>query len=221
MCNLYHHSIDNQAIFKSLTAAFFDLDAESRSRNYPPDYCGADQDGPVIVKSGETHTIRTMRWGFPGIPRNDGKRESPITNIRNLDSSWWKGLNGDYLTSADYRCLVPFDRFAEWDKASRRNAWFEITSEDPSFFAGIWRPWTGERLKSVEGKSRRQRLEDDWSLFAFLTTEPNNIVKPIHPKAMPVILTDPHEIAEWMAGGKKSLSLQRPLQNEQMKLIAS
>lgn len=31
-------------------------------------------------------------------------------------------------------------------------------------------------------------------LFAFLTTEPNVVVGPVHPKAMPVILTTPEEI---------------------------
>ena len=78
-------------------------------------------------------------------------------------------------------------------------------------FAGIWRPWTGERLKEQPGKSRRKRERDDWNLYAFLTTEPNGVVAPIHPKAMPVILTTPDECARWMSGGEDTLDLQRPL----------
>ncbi|MNS80713.1 hypothetical protein D3C72_1144060 [compost metagenome] len=35
-------------------------------------------------------------------------------------------------------------------------------------------------------------------LFAFLTTEPSEPVKSVHPKAMPVILTEPDEIEAWM-----------------------
>jgi putative SOS response-associated peptidase YedK len=35
-------------------------------------------------------------------------------------------------------------------------------------------------------------------LYAFLTTEPNAEVGAIHPKAMPVILTTPDEVATWM-----------------------
>jgi putative SOS response-associated peptidase YedK len=31
-------------------------------------------------------------------------------------------------------------------------------------------------------------------LFGFLTTEANSIVAPIHPKAMPVILTEPRSL---------------------------
>lgn len=214
MCNLYHHSLDNRAIFDTLSQASLKLDESSRARNYAPDYTGADQDGPVIVSDGEIAKIETMRWGLPAI--GEGKR--PITNIRNLDSRWWQNVNGAYLKEPEYRCLVPFDRFAEWDKASKGNAWFETTGDGPSFFAGIWRPWKGERLKAVEGKKRRQREPDDWRLFAFLTTEPNSVVAPIHPKAMPVILTDPDECGEWLAGGADSLRLQKPYDASDMEL---
>ena len=34
----------------------------------------------------------------------------------------------------------------------------------------------------------------------FLTTEPDAIVEPIHPKAMPVILTTSEEYDAWMSG---------------------
>ena len=56
-------------------------------------------------------------------------------------------------------------------------------------------------------------------LYAFLTTEPNAVVKPIHPKAMPVILTQPEECREWMEGGTESLRLQRPLGDEGLRLV--
>jgi putative SOS response-associated peptidase YedK len=49
-------------------------------------------------------------------------------------------------------------------------------------------------------------------LFAFLTTEANAVVAPIHPKAMPVILTKLEEIDLWLAADAvKALELQRPL----------
>ena len=37
-----------------------------------------------------------------------------------------------------------------------------------------------------------RRVAPDWQgkAFAFLTCEPNEIVKPVHPKAMPVVLHD-------------------------------
>jgi len=51
------------------------------------------------------------------------------------------------------------------------------------FFAGIWREWPGDRgprAKPVAGPHR---------IVAFLTCEPNAVVAPIHPKAMPVALS--------------------------------
>ena len=35
-------------------------------------------------------------------------------------------------------------------------------------------------------------------VYGFLTTEPNSVVAPIHPKARPVILTTDEERDEWM-----------------------
>jgi putative SOS response-associated peptidase YedK len=47
-------------------------------------------------------------------------------------------------------------------------------------------------------------------IFAFLTTEPNNEIGAIHPKAMPVVLTAREEIDVWMnAPSEEALKLQR------------
>jgi putative SOS response-associated peptidase YedK len=35
-------------------------------------------------------------------------------------------------------------------------------------------------------------------LYGFLTTEANGVVGPIHPKAMPVLLTTAEEMGNWM-----------------------
>lgn len=49
-------------------------------------------------------------------------------------------------------------------------------------------------------------------LAAFLTTEPSEPVKSVHPKAMPVILTEPDEIEVWMnAPWETARELQRAL----------
>ena len=55
-----------------------------------------------------------------------------------------------------------------------------------AFFAGIWIRWTLTR-KVSEG-------EITCDLFAFLTTEPNVEVGAVHPKAMPTILTEAHDL---------------------------
>ena len=59
-------------------------------------------------------------------------------------------------------------------------------------------------------------------LFGFLTTEANAIVAPIHPKAMPVILTDPSEIDLWLSAEvtADALRLQRPLPDAALRIVA-
>lgn len=86
------------------------------------------------------------------------------------------------LVKPDQRCLVPFTAFAEpKPNAGREEVWFAVPSAPSAAFAGVWRP-------SPVG-----------NVFAFLTCEPNALVAPIHPKAMPVIL-HPEDYDRWLAG---------------------
>ena len=151
------------------------------------------------------------RWGFPPIP----SEKAPITNIRNLQSNWWKNVNGEFLTEKKYRCLVPFTAFAE---PVRDSTWFVTPETEVPCFAGIWRPWEGEGLAEQPSQKRRAREKRTWTLFSFLTTDANAIVKPIREKAMPVILTLPDEQTMWLNGDSSSLALQRPLANEQLQI---
>lgn len=55
-----------------------------------------------------------------------------------------------------------------------------------------------------------------------MTTEPNAVVAPIHPKAMPVILTTAAEVDLWLAAdAPKALELQRPLPDDALRIVAS
>jgi len=215
MCNLY-----SKLITPSTLRTFFEdmglvLTEDSLTKNYQPGYVGADQDGPIIRWEENDYNLEIddLRWGFPKV---SDKHKSYITNIRNLDSRWWKDVNREYVTNSIHRCLVPFDRFSEWDAKERKNAWFKVKSE-VSFFAGIWRPWTGERLKDV-GEKRRKRVEERWELYSFLTTEANDVVKPVHPKAMPVILTNPNECRVWLKGAEAK-ELQKSLPDEMLERV--
>ena len=57
---------------------------------------------------------------------------------------------------------------------------------------------------------------------AFSTTESNQVVRPIHGKAMPVLLTHPDEWDMWLEGSiDEAVALQRPLPNEKLQIVAT
>jgi putative SOS response-associated peptidase YedK len=112
---------------------------------------------------------------------------------------------------------VPLTAFSEPDRIEGKHvpAWFALGQDEErplAFFAGVWVPrWTSVR-KLKEG-------EVTTDLYAFLTTEPNAVVAPIHPKAMPVILTEPEEFETWMtAPWGVAKQLQRPLPDGMLRL---
>jgi putative SOS response-associated peptidase YedK len=211
MCNLYTQTTSREAarrLFK--VRPEFDhlgnFQIEHEGRIYPDKYA------PIVRtrKDGDRELV-IARWGFPS-PQLKGK---PVTNARNLALPYWRG----WLGKPEFRGLVPAEKFAEPHPTRKDargwtdNEWFEMKDGEPFAFAGVWRPWTGER--SIGNRKNETR---EWHLFAFLTCEPNELVAPIHSKAMPVIL-DPGDYDTWLtASWDEAKSLARPIPADEMRI---
>lgn len=133
--------------------------------------------GKVIVQDGEERKLERMEWGVPtqepSACDHSVELTKYVTHVRNLNSSFWRSM----WTTPARRCLVPVTAFSEYGLAPGEDGkkplqWFDLPSRPVFAFAGIWRP------------------TKCGNAYGFLTTEPNAIVAPIYPKAMPVILHD-------------------------------
>jgi putative SOS response-associated peptidase YedK len=208
MCNLYSMTKNQDAI-----RILFKVSRDTTSNMPPLPGVFPDMLAPVVrtARDGE-RVFEMFRWGFPPPPPPSAGPQ-PVTNVRNTASGYWRGW-----LEPRFRCLVPATSFCEWtDTRPKVTHWFALNEARPLFaFAGIWRPWTGVR------GPKSAPIEGEHLVFLFLTCASNDLVRPIHAKAMPVILTTHEECDRWLtAPTPDAIELQRPLPTEALRIVAS
>jgi putative SOS response-associated peptidase YedK len=199
MCNLYSQSRSRDEIRR-----LFRVERDFVDNLAPQPSIFPDQMAPVVrLDDDGTRVLQQMRWGFPPPPM--GNR--PVTNVRNSSSTFWRS----WLKPA-HRCLVSATSFCEYSQDQPKVPhWFALNPDRPLFaFAGISRSWTGLR-----GKEEGEHL-----LFSFLTTDANALMQPIHPTAMPVILTG-DDMETWLNAPREiALQLQHPAPDGLLSIVA-
>jgi putative SOS response-associated peptidase YedK len=140
-----------------------------------------------------------MTWDVLG-----GKAPWPMTNVRKLGLPQWRRL----AENPSNRCIVPLTEFCEFtpDKYDLKDGkpllkgemWFSVADQPVFAVAGFW------------------QANEEGSGFAMVTCDANELVEPIHPKAMVMIL-DPDDVDIWLRGSFDEIRLlQRPFEAEKM-----
>ncbi len=156
----------------------------------------------------ERHNLRPTEPAWIVARRDDGV-------IKTLQARWWAQWEGSHsfetkfpmfnarvdtmherkswsdLLRRGQRCIFPVDSFYEWPVKGQPPAEIFVEGREPFGIAGLWSRW-------FEGNTTRYS-------FTSFTCAPNDFMLPIHPKAMPVILTSLDEQRAWLENGDESV----------------
>ena len=155
--------------------------------NFPPRYNVAPTDNvPAVFHSHPMNRqLCNMRWGLDSKSLNKSLKQKPLINIRAEGIGRFSQFKNPYQGG---RCLIPANGYYEWKKVSNGRQPYLFLPKDRSLFAfaGIW-----QELGDNNNPSASNALS-----FAILTTNPSNIVAPLHNR-MPVIL-HPDDWSSWL-----------------------
>ncbi len=190
------------------------------------DRLGNAQPLPAIWPKHEAPVARTaddgsrelvnMRWGF--LTRKVSKRTG-----KPLAHAAWNNARGDKVATNGMwrdaflhrRCLIPATSFREGKgRNPATDYWFAIKGDEPRplfAFAGLWR---GRQFGLPDN-------EVEQLTHTMVTTDANDVVRPVHPTRMPVIL-HPADYEAWLSGSpEQALALVRPFPAARMEVVLS
>jgi len=190
MCNRARYSGEPETLFGSAAELF---DERPRDNRFNPVELRPKSRNYVIREHAGKRAWDVMTWDVLG-----GQAAYPMTNVRNLKLPQWRRL----AEKPENRCIIPLTEFAEFTPEKhdlgdgkpplKGEMWFSVVDQPTFAVAGFWQ-------RTVIGPS-----------FTMVTCDANELVEPIHPKAMITIL-QPNEVDLWMGGAYESITaLQRP-----------
>ena len=176
MCGRFSLTTDPEIL-----AEHFDL---AEVPDLEPRYNIAPTQDVAVVREpapGAGWRLDLVRWGLLpghglGLPKGAGAGAGAGAPLINARSETVMEKPSFREAFRDRRCLVLADGFFEWQRVGGRKQpiYFRLRDHTPFAFAGIWERWTASDGHPVDS-------------CAILTTEPNDLVRPVHDR-MPVIL---------------------------------
>jgi putative SOS response-associated peptidase YedK len=167
MCNLYSITTNQAAII-----ALFRVINRYVGNLPPMPGVFPDYPAPLVRNAGTERELTMMRWGVPPPSRAGGFPQHHFAALARLAEA------GEPLPGAA-------NSFAEYapgpnpETKKKDVVWFALNEDRPLFaFAGIWTEFKGDR------GTKSKPVPGPHLVYGFLTTTPNAVVEPIHPKAM-------------------------------------
>ncbi len=167
--------------------------------DFEPRYNAAPSQRLPVITDADRGRVSRLEWGL--VPRWADDTGERHINARSETAAEKPAFADAY---ENRRCLVPADGFYEWTKQADGKRPYRVCLENdrPFAMAGLWERFTpktkqtglGEFADGGSGTSESRSIET----FTILTTEPNEVVEPLHHR-MAVVL-DPGEETAWLEG---------------------
>ena len=197
MCGRFTLTTDLDA---AALAAMFD--AQARIQEIQPRYnIAPTQPAAAVLIERDERVLDSLTWGLVPAWARDRSIASRLINAR---AETLESRSAFRDAFARRRCLIPSDGFYEWSGPERTPHWIRLGDGVPFAFAALY-------------ERRTERGGGTLSTFTIITTEPNELVSPLHDR-MPVII--PANCYDtWLdpaRSGAESRSLLRPYPAEAM-----
>lgn len=174
MCGRYSFAVEDELIWERFGVSV-------RSAIYKARYNCAPSQELAVITNQDPAELQFFRWGLIPFWAKDPLIGNKLINSKAETIAEKPSFRHAFRKR---RCLVPADGFYEWKKNGTKVPYRIILGGGSPFaMAGIWESWTSPGGATIHS-------------FSIITTEPNELMAPIHNR-MPVILM-PDDEKRWL-----------------------